>query len=356
MEVVARKPSQRLFKIAAFIVYHVGAPRLFAWIANRYHLHSETSRSVVSQIIKRQSRNVQILVYHRVNDDRDSFFEATPVRIFARQMEYLARNYNVCALEEAVDGIKCGNLPENAIVVTFDDGYKDNFVNAYPILKKFSIPATIFLATDAIGTGKALWHDRVFSAFRVTRQMFLDGIGDDSQRYPLRTLDDKILAQKKVLQFLWSIDHQNRLSWVERLIQQLAVPEEVQGSHLMLTWDDVQTMHQNGISFGSHTLSHPILTRMAPADARREIYASKRAIEDVLGSSATAFAYPVGRKEDFDQSIKGMVKEAGYLCALTTIFGTNDSRQDFFELKRGNPWEVDVPSFAIKLSWYKFTT
>jgi peptidoglycan/xylan/chitin deacetylase (PgdA/CDA1 family) len=291
-----------------------------------------------------------------VNDDRDAFFAATPVEVFARQMEYLAQNCNVCTLETAVEGIKRGNLPENAVVVTFDDGYQDNFVNAYPILKKYSIPATIFLATEAIGTNQLLWHDRVFSAFRATQKSFLDGVGEERGGYPLRTLDEKLVAQGKVLRFLWSMDHKQRLSWVERLLQKLGVAEEVGSSRLMLTWDEVKTMQRNGISFGSHTISHPILSRMPAATAKEEIYASKRAIEDILGSPATAFAYPVGRREDFNQSIKMMVKDAGYLCALTTIFGTNDMRQDLYELKRGNPWEADIPSFAVKLSWYKFTT
>jgi peptidoglycan/xylan/chitin deacetylase (PgdA/CDA1 family) len=271
-------------------------------------------------------------------------------------MEYLAKNCKVCALEEALEGIQCGNLPENAVVVTFDDGYKDNFVNAYPILKKLSLPATIFLATNAIGTGKSLWHDRVFSAFSATRQMFLDGIGEGCEKYPLRTMEDKLLAEHKVLRFLWSVDDEKRSWWIERLRDKLAVSQDPQSNDLMLTWDDVRVMHQNGISFGSHTVSHPILTRMSPAEARREISTSKEVIEDALATPATAFAYPVGRKEDFNESIKAMVKEAGYRCALTTIFGANDIRQDLFELKRGNPWEADIPSFAAKLSWYKFTT
>jgi peptidoglycan/xylan/chitin deacetylase (PgdA/CDA1 family) len=115
-------------------------------------------------------------------------------------------------------------------------------------------------------------------------------------------------------------------------------------------------MHRNGISFGSHTLKHPVLTTIPIEEAKREICISKQVIEDALGSPATTFAYPVGRREDFNHSVKAIVKDAGYVCAVTTIFGANDSGQDLFELKRGIPWEVDLPSFATKLSWYKFTT
>ena len=357
IEALRRRRITILFRIVAFVSYYLGAVKVLGWIANRYQpVRAGKSASFVPWVRKRQSRNVQILLYHRINDDGDDFFAATPVKVFAQQMEWLAKNFVVCSLEKAVEGLKCGNLPENAVVVTFDDGYRDNFVNAYPILKRLSIPATIFLATDAIGTGKPLWQDRVFSAFRATRQFYVDGLEEDIRKYPLRTLDERISALLKVLRCLWSMDHAKRLWWIEELLKKLMVRPETLSTPLMLTWDDVRTMHRNGISFGSHTVNHPILAKMCPAEASWEIYVSKQMIEDVLGCTAATFAYPVGRAEDFNHSIKAMVEEAGYVCAVTTVFGSNEVQQDLFELKRGNPWELDIPSFATKLSWYKFTT
>ena len=98
--------------------------------------------------------------------------------------------------------------------------------------------------------------------------------------------------------------------------------------NLMLTWDDVKIMHKHGISFGSHTVNHPILSRLRMEKARCEIYDSKRIIEEKLGSTVTTFAYPGGKKEDFSEEIKEIVGDAGYTCALTAIFGANTIAHD----------------------------
>jgi peptidoglycan/xylan/chitin deacetylase (PgdA/CDA1 family) len=122
----------------------------------------------------------------------------------------------------------------------------------------------------------------------------------------------------------------------------------------MLTWDDVKLMHRHGISFGSHSVTHPILSRLTFGKARSEIQDSKRAIEEKLSSPVKTFAYPGGKKEDFNEATKAALIEAGYVCALTAIFGTNGVDQDRMELRRGTPWEEYLPTFATKLYWYRF--
>jgi peptidoglycan/xylan/chitin deacetylase (PgdA/CDA1 family) len=303
---------------------------------------------------RRRSRNVQILTYHRVNDDHDPFFPATPLHVFEKQMEYLAANFNVCHLDEAVERMRKRDVPDNTVVITFDDGYRDNYLNAFPVLKRLSVPVTIFLATDAIEYGSVLWHDRVFSAFRETRVPFLKEYGRMKNEYSLLTLGEKLLAQKEVLKFLRSLDEAERLIWVDRLIERLSVDNLKERSDLMLTWEEVRIMHRAGVSFGSHTVTHPILSKIPMEKAREEVERSKQLIEERLGAPVQTFAYPNGTAEDFNVATKQMLKEAGYLCAVTTIFGTNKTGQDLFELQRGKPWEEDLPSFALKLNWYEF--
>ena len=161
--------------------------------------------------------------YHRVNDDRDPFFSGISIAAFKCEMEYLASIWLRFAPRRC--GLQAGNgdVPDNAFVVTFDDGYKDNFSNAFPILKQLSIPASIFLATDVVGSEKALWHDRVFSAFRETRVSWLNGIVNDPRRYSLTSLEDKLSAQQEVLKLLWSLDHDERFFWIDRLTVELEV-------------------------------------------------------------------------------------------------------------------------------------
>ena len=346
-----------LLAIIGFILFEFRWVGLINRFINRYQPKKNGNGKLVFPFIrKRQNRNVQIFVYHRVNDDNDPFFPATPADLFGKQMDYLASHFNILSLRDAVERIRDKDVPDSALVITFDDGYRDNYVNAFPILKRLSIPATIFLTTDGIDSRRVLWHQRVFSAFRETKLISLRDFGHDSKDYPLRTLEEKLFAQQEILKFLRSADDGERSLWVDRLINLLEVEDRREVPDLMLRWDEVRDMHQSGISFGSHSVTHAILSRLSIDKVRAEIYESKRIIEKRLETPVTTFAYPSGRKIDFNEMTKGIVKEAGYASAVTMIFGANENGRDLFELHRGGPWEKDLPTFAMKLNWYKFSS
>ena len=322
--------------------------------ANKYCLRlTKKGKFSLPVVRRRRTNNLQILLYHRVNDGRDPFFSGTPVAVFDQQMELLALHYQVLPLEEAIERLKSHDLPDNAVAITFDDGYRDNYENAFPILQKYSLPATIFLATAAIGSGRTLWHDRVFSAFRETNVPMLSGIGPIRESYPLRSIAEKLHAQSRVLTFLRSLGHGERLAWIETLVAVLQVKDYQADQHLMLTWDDVRAMQRQRISFGSHTVNHPILATLSEQQVVWEIEESKQTIEREIGVPVRTFAYPNGREVDFSERTKALVREAGYDCGLSTIFGANDNSHDLFALRRGCPWEEDLPVFALKLSYYK---
>ncbi len=345
----------RLRRLLASVVHASGVSRVTQRLAGVMQLKTTEQGSPVFPFVKkRRSRSVQILGYHRINDGGDPYLPATPVRVFGAQMEYLASRYRVLGLEQAVDGLRRDDVPDDALVITFDDGYRDNYLNAFPILKTLSLPATIFLATAAAESRAVLWHDRVFAAFRQTTVPSLDGFAGMPTRYSLKTPDEKLAAENDVLKFLRSLDHERRSSWVDVLLTELQVVGATEEPNLMLTWPEVRAMHQAGVSFGSHTVNHPILAHLTPTKARDEITASKAAIEERLGTRVTAFAYPGGKSTDFNDEVKGIVRDAGYRCALTAIPGTNDASRDLFELRRGTPWEADVPGFAARMQWSKF--
>ena len=119
---------------------------IFLSITNIFVISKKNSRQGTFPFIKRRIyRSFQILTYHRVNDEKDPFFTGVPVRVFAAQMEKLQAYFNVLPLEQLLEGVEKGDIPPNAIAITFDDGYRDNFENAYPVLRHFGLPATIFL-------------------------------------------------------------------------------------------------------------------------------------------------------------------------------------------------------------------
>jgi peptidoglycan/xylan/chitin deacetylase (PgdA/CDA1 family) len=289
-----------------------------------------------------------------VSDDEDATLTALPVDTFRRQMDYLAANFAALSLEEAVARLKRKDLPDNAVVVTFDDGYRDNYSNAFPILKEFSIPATIFLTTGVIGSERVIWHDRVFSAFRETRVPSLIGIGGTSKNYSLTTLDGKLFALREFLRLVFSQKEDERLRWIDWLIDELQVTDRKLVSGLMLSWDEARRMLNDGIAFGSHTVTHPILSRQSREEVWQELWQSKQDIENNLGARVVTFAYPNGNVGDFDESTKDLLREAGYQCAVTTCSGSNDCDQDLFELRRATPWDREIAAFALRFNWFKF--
>jgi len=350
-----RRVREYIFKTVACVILYSGALKLLNGFVNCFKVkRNESGHLEVPFFVKRVCRNVQILTYHRVNDDLDPFFSGISIAAFRSQMEYLASNCAVLSLEDAVYRLRHSDVPDNAVVVTFDDGYKDNFSNAFPILKQLSIPASIFLATDVVGSQRVLWHDRVFSAFRETQVEWLNGIGIDQRRYPLTSLEDKLSAQREVLNWLWALNDDERFFWIDRLNSELGVCDRKETPNLMLNWDEIKIMQQHIVTFGSHTMTHPILSRISIERIKTEIQCSKKTIEEHLKVPVRTFAYPVGRNQDFNEDAKILLQEAGYICAVTTIPGTNESGQDPFELRRATPWETYLPAFAAKLNWYKF--
>lgn len=349
--------KQRILKTMACFAFHIGCLTWNRRIANNFHAKKNKAGAVVfPYVVKRKSRSVQILAYHRVNDDNDPFLPAIPCSVFERQMEYLASNYNVLSLDLAVERMSRDDVPENAIVVTCDDGYRDNYLHAFPILKKYSVPATIFLATGAIGSGKTLWHDQVFAAFKTTKASSLAAFVPGNGVWALDSGENKLTVQRRVLEYLWSLNDQDREQAIYRLHERLEVPEAASGNtcRLMLSWEEVCEMNRNGIHFGAHTVNHPILSRLGSDDARREIISSKETIEGVLNEPVTSFAYPVGRSADFTPATKTIIEEAGFDCGLTMMLGNNEVGSDMYELRRIAPWDENCAVFGLRLSAFQF--
>jgi len=145
----------------------------------------------------------------------------------------------------------------------------------------------------------------------------------------------------------------DRLTWLTQILALLGVPPDSERRDKMLTWDQVRLMNRRGIDFGGHTVTHPFLSKLAPAHAEWEISECKRRIEEETQQSAHYFAYPNGRQEDFAVSSKEILTKAGYRGAVTTIWGMNYRTTDRMELRRGGPWESSPDLFAMKLDWYQ---
>jgi peptidoglycan/xylan/chitin deacetylase (PgdA/CDA1 family) len=293
----------------------------------------------------------QILAYHRVNDDADPFFPSLPTETFARHMAHVAETHAVLPVEELVDRLQRGTLPRNALAITLDDGYKDNLTHAAPVLSRLGVPATVFVATGCIDTGKPTWFDRLAMAVKLSPCESLPTPWDET--LSLATVASRLHTLEALLGQLKRLPEDDFTRTLDALVSDLGEPDPALFAGLMLSWDDVRALPRLGVSIGAHTVTHPILSRLTPDRARVEIEESRRMVELGCGRAPRAFAYPNGGPEDYTETTARIVQDAGFSCAVTTRFGLNTRATSPFELRRGGPWERDVATFALKLAGYR---
>lgn len=313
--------------------------------------HSGTLRRL------QERRVIRIIAYHNVSDDPDPIFGISR-RVFAHQMAFLARYYRVVSLDEAL-GMLAGAYPwvDGAVVITFDDGYEDNHRIAWPLLRELGLPATIFLATDYVGPNAAIWLNRLYIAVRqtpLTSFSVPEVLGLREVALMLRTPAERLAAARKLVGALYSVPPQDRLVLTERLLEELRVDisriRPTPSSLRMLTWEQIGEMAAGGlITFGSHGCSHSIASRLSDQLLRDEVSRSKAIIERQIGKPVRYFAYPNGTPGDWDRRAIGMLRELGYVAAVTMQFGVASESADVFELPRVGYNGSHRPTFAKRL-------
>ena len=214
----------------------------------------------------------QVLIYHRILASEDPFaIDVIPIASFRKQMEILKSSMRIISTDQLVRELDQRALEPNTICITFDDGYIDNYQNAFPILKELDIPATIFLASGHIQNEKLFWFDRILQMVKATNLASFSFPEANIHRFSLNHVTEKIMG-----------------------------PVANNAARLMLNWDEIREMFAENISFGAHSLTHPILAKLNDQELSEEINTSIRVIEKNLDAPVTAFAYPNGKPEDFD--------------------------------------------------------
>lgn len=323
------------------------------WTGAGLHYAGLSKRIALAAAYSRRAPAFLVLKYHRVNDEADPFFPALGTEVFERHMAFIARTYLVLPVEELMDRMGRGVLPRNALAITFDDGYRDNLTVAAPILARYGLRATIFLSTGFIGTNEVPWFDRVALGFKATRV--------HSYRAPwgetltLATTTARVAGLAQMLEYLKQLSDDDLRRTVDLLQVDLDVTDGGAFKNWMLSWDDVHALGGLGFCIGAHTVTHPILSRVGPDRAKAEIRNSRAVIAAACGHAPRAFAYPNGGPADYTDIVSALVRDAGFTCAVTTRFGVNTSATPPYELRRGGPWEHDVPTFALKLAAYRLT-
>ena len=278
-------------------------------------------------------RRIAVLLYHRVNDEGDPFWPATRTEAFARHLAYAKKRHSLVSLEQVWNHMANGAaLPPNSMAITFDDGYADNYLHAYPVLKGHGAPATIFLVTACVGTGRFPWMQTVHYILGRTEAERLPPFPGAPGGFPLGNAEEKHRACKAIKTYLKTLGEDRRQQVMEALGRQLGTPTAgLRLPGLMLSREQVKEMARNGVSFGAHSTIHTSLTRMSPRRAREAIHASVEAVAGNTGQRFVPFSYPDG---DFNDAVQRRTAAAKCPCACSAIPGLNHRGGDRFALRR----------------------
>jgi peptidoglycan/xylan/chitin deacetylase (PgdA/CDA1 family) len=288
-----------------------------------------------------------IVYYHRVLAQPDPLqpdvFDAA---IFARHLAVLSRDFRVIPLADAASRLRAGTLPPRSAVITFDDGYGDNFHVALPMLRHYGLSATFFVATGYLDGG-AMFNDVVIEACRQAPagawETGVDILGtvqvsDDHGR---RHLLNDFIAKLKYL------EPAERMACARKL---LATAQGSIPADLMMRREEVLALHRAGMTIGGHTRSHPILSRLGPEDALADIADGRADLQDITGGPVDTFAYPNGRPGiDYGAREVALVAEAGFSLAVSTMWGAARPGSSVWELPRIGSWDRTEPRFAARL-------
>ena len=284
-----------------------------------------------------------IFYYHRVCNPEVDFLSSPDLVVsknnFEKQMEFIKEEFNVLPLDDIIDRLKKGKtLSSRDVAITFDDGYIDNYIHAYPILKKYGIPATIFITTGHIGSNNLLWWDRlslIIKAVLCTKIKWDDYFSD------LLTRELKnILSNEKALKrsltpltnYLKSVGVHKREAIIHYLGNTVLKSESIlPQQRVFLSWQEIKEMSGSGITFGSHSHTHAILTELDDKDMNRELSFSKELIKENVGMEPKGFSYPDGCLDD---RVKASVITSGYYYAVQTNRLLLRSLTDIYSIPR----------------------
>ncbi len=286
-------------------------------------------------------KDLRILAYHRVCDhsqcnDNDISLISANEEQFEWQVKHVNKNYDLISFDDLKDVVN-GKIktPQRPVIITFDDGFLDNYKNAYPVLKKHRAKATFFVSTGYIGTKDNFWFNQVYRSFQnpANKQALIEDLKIDIQ-----FSEDKIQRQEEIyniIEALKKCPNNQRLQHVEYIMEHYPSRNFDETLNLPMNWEQLREMSDNSMEIASHTITHPILSNLTEKELIEEIHESKYVIEKMCNRSVSAIAYPVGMSFAYNDNILQQVRNAEYMFGASYIAGTNYFKNmNFHDLKR----------------------
>jgi peptidoglycan/xylan/chitin deacetylase (PgdA/CDA1 family) len=285
---------------------------------------------------------VVALNYHRIGDGKDSQFDrglwSATADGFERQLRWLKANFDVVSPRDLpyVLRVKRGRH----VLVTFDDGYEDNYTAAYPVLRAHRLPATFFVATGFIDHPQLPWWDEIAWMVRSSRRSGVDLPGHLPAPVSFDE-PDRERAVRTLLRTYYDLPAERTGGFLDAVAEATGSGRyDAQGSRrIWMTWDMLREMYAGGMTIGGHTVHHPVLARMSRERQSEEIAGCGRRLEEELGSWMRTFAYPVGRPDSFNEDTRDCLRELGVRSAFSYYGG----------YRRLDDWdEYDIPRYAVE--------
>lgn len=330
------------------------------------------------KILGRIRPGVVILLYHRVIDlPSDPLLLCVTPEHFAEHLEVIARFNRQLKLRELSASLRNRKVPTGSIVVTFDDGAKDNLYNAKPLLERHGIPATVFVASGYTGTGRELWWDELdrlllapedlpekltltingsifeweFSHIKEQTQS-----GDDNRWSVLKDAapGSRNGLYRSLHQLLRPLSPERRNDVIEQLRAWSGRGAVGRRTHETLSADEIRELEKDGlVEIGAHTVWHPVLASLPEVEQTAEIVQSKSDLERIVEQPIRSFAYPYGTLADYNRGTVNIVRNAGFECACSNYTGVIHGWTNRFELPRFVVQDWDGDTFESKLrGWF----
>lgn len=254
-----------------------------------------------------------VLMYHRIID-KPFIYGLSPIQ-FEKQVAYLIKRFRIVSIDTLADEIKKNTIRPYTIALTFDDGHYDFYENAWPILRKYNIPASLYVTTDFINGSLWLWPDLLKYALLNSKCMQVD----IAPLGPISLTEDQIQKSWHVLgDYCLTLDSNARLKFIHDFAQAANVnlPQTPVAPFTAVTWKQIYEMQTQGLDIGSHTVSHPILSTLNKIDLKHELLGSAETIKMNLGQCPKGICYPNGRLSDINDNVIKEAKALGYEYGL----------------------------------------
>jgi peptidoglycan/xylan/chitin deacetylase (PgdA/CDA1 family) len=277
---------------------------------------------------------IRNFLFHRVNPQRDKLWDPMSVELFDKCINFISKNYDVVQFEELVFTAQYMSSSKKIATIMFDDGYKDNIEFAAPILKKYNVKGSFYVVTDCIDKNIPTWTHLIEHLFQFTSmkniEIDFDFLPRELKVKKLLNYEDRIKYVTKLKPYLKLLSHERRQLVLDRIT---ATYVDTELPKLMMNWQDLRKLQQEGHYIGSHTVSHCMLGTMDNEDdIYTELSSSGKRIEEELGNFPLTISYPVG---SFNKATKELAIKAGYKFGLAVQQNIhNPKKEDLFEVSR----------------------